>query len=56
MLIFVETNKEKYTYMKIENIASTEFNREVNILILDSVPTIEEQKELFTDDSIVLEF
>lgn len=40
-----------------ETIEATEFTMEANIITLDSVPTIEEQNELFgNDDSIVLEF
>ncbi|MDA3778803.1 MAG: hypothetical protein PF487_00985 [Bacteroidales bacterium] len=42
---------------KTENIEVTEFTMEANVIILDSVPTVEKQNELFgTDDSIVLEF
>jgi hypothetical protein len=63
--IFVLTkqrNHLKHTIMKTEitkteNIEVTEFTMEANVIILDSVPTVEKQNELFgTDDSIVLEF
>lgn len=43
--------------LNTENIESTEFSMEANIVSLDSAPTIEAQEELFNnDDSIVLEF
>ena len=41
---------------RIENIEATEFTMEATIKTLDSIPSIEDQKELFNDDSIVLEF
>ena len=40
-----------------ENIEATEFTMEANVITIDSVPTMEEQDQLFrNDDSIVLEF
>lgn len=43
--------------LTIENIEATEFSMEADVIELDSVPTAEEQSELFDlDDSIVLCF
>lgn len=51
----IETMKTQI--LNTQNIETTEFTMESNIITLDSVPTIEEQEELFgDDDSIVLEF
>jgi hypothetical protein len=47
----------KTQILNTENIESTEFTNEANIITLDKTPTVKEQKELFgNDDSIVLEF
>ena len=47
----------KTTITNKENIEATEFTMEANVIELDSIPTIEEQAELFAnDDSIVLCF
>ena len=43
--------------IKTEKIEATEFTMEANVIELDSIPTVEEQEELFgDDDSIVLCF
>lgn len=44
------------TILNIENIKSTELSMEANVITLDSIPTIDDQSELFTNDSIILEF
>ena len=47
----------KNQILSTENIEATEFTNEANVITLSSVPTIEEQNQLFgDDDSIVLEF
>ena len=47
----------KTKILNTENIETTEFTDEANIVTLDSIPTLEEQNELFENgDSIVLEF
>ena len=39
------------------NIKGTEFSNEANIISLNSIPTIQEQSELFSNNcSVVLEF
>ena len=41
----------------VEKITATEFTQEATVIILDSIPTVQEQDKLFGDDqSIVLEF
>jgi hypothetical protein len=39
-----------------EKIEATEFSMATTIITLSRVPSIEEQNELFTDESVVLEF
>jgi len=47
----------KTQILNTENIEATDFTMEANVLTLSSVPTVEDQSELFgNDDSIVLEF
>jgi len=46
----------KVQILSTEKIEVTEFNMEANVIELDSIPTIEEQKELLGDESIVLMF
>lgn len=46
----------KTQILNIENISATDLSNESNIITLDSIPTIEDQKELFSNESIVLEF
>ncbi len=55
-LIDLLSNFQETQIVSTENIASSEFNHEANILTLDGVPSIQDEKRLFIDDSIVLEF
>lgn len=55
--MLLKQNNMKSQVVKIENVEATEFTMEANALTLDTMPTIEEQNELFNnDDSIILEF
>jgi hypothetical protein len=46
----------KTTTIRTEVIEATENSLLTTIVTLDSIPTVKEQKELFIDDSVVLEF
>jgi len=47
---------ENAEILNTENIEATDFSMEANVITLDSIPTIEEQEVLFSDDTIILEF
>ena len=42
--------------LNTEKIEATEFTMSATIVTLNSIPSINEQNELFVNDSIVLEF
>lgn len=44
------------TIINTEKIEATEMSHEANIITLDSIPSVAQQAELLTDDSIVIEF
>ena len=46
----------KTQILNTEIIKSTIISMEANVIALDSIPSIEEQQMLFTNDSIILEF
>jgi hypothetical protein len=60
-MIYIIIITQKHTTMKTQilntkKIEATEFTMAATIVILNSIPSIEEQNELFVNDSIVLEF
>lgn len=46
----------KTKVIKTEVIKATDYSEAATVLTLNQAPSFEEEKELFSDDSIVLEF
>lgn len=46
----------KTEVIKIEIIEATDYSEAATVLTLNQAPSFEEEKDLFSDDSVVLEF